>query len=87
MEEISAVRRWRIALWRVFFLSDDSLHRQVHSELRQRRDQDQSPCLHIQSLVYDLLTRRDLAHQERPPGSTTVPNLAFDLLTRRDLFY
>ena len=49
---------------RLFFLSDDSLHRQEHRELKQRREEDQKPYLHIPSLVSGLLTSRDLAPQE-----------------------
>ena len=44
-----AYREWRIAMWHVFFLSDDNLQRQEHSQLKQRRDEDHSPCLHIQA--------------------------------------
>ena len=81
---MSEVREWRVALWRVFFLSDDNLPRQQHSESKQRRNEDQSPRIVYPILVVDLLTRRDLSRQ-RWPRVNTVPNLAFDLVTCRDL--
>ena len=49
MEEISEVRKWCVALWHIFFLSEDIWHRKEHSELKRKCDEDQSPCLHIQA--------------------------------------
>ena len=62
------------------------MYRLEHSELKQRRDEDQKVLPTYQSLLFDLLTRCDPARCEYPRVNT-VPNLAFDLVTRRDLIY